>query len=172
MTLLLSAACEDRENQTVRPNGKAVQQEDGREVNSFPIGSDGDDDTVSFLRTETDTTADQPTLCLVFSKPLDPSISYEPYLSLKEKVASRASGQRLCIEGLNYGSTSVLTLRSGLPAADGSELLRDEQVTLTFTDRPPVVQFAGNGVILPRTDGHGIPIMTVNVPSVNVKITR
>ncbi|NNU16569.1 alpha-2-macroglobulin family protein [Parvularcula sp. ZS-1/3] len=125
-----------------------------------------------FQRTSVREDRIQPTLCLHFTKPLDPSADYEPFVEIERSVAIAVDGQALCIEGLDYGQEAELTLLAGLPSADGERLERDETVTLTFTDRPPVVQFAGNGIILPREDARGLAIQTVNVTEVSVRITR
>jgi uncharacterized protein YfaS (alpha-2-macroglobulin family) len=126
----------------------------------------------AFLRTSVLEDAASPTLCLHFTAPLDPSVSYEPYVRIVEKVAVRPEGERLCIEGLRYGQTARLTLRAGLPAADGESLPADEQLSLSFSDRPAVVRFAGDGFILPRSDARGLGILTVNVDEVDVTVSR
>ncbi|MEM7518167.1 MAG: alpha-2-macroglobulin family protein, partial [Planctomycetota bacterium] len=126
----------------------------------------------AFQRTETGDNADRPTLCLVFTEALDPEFDYEPFVAIEGDVALAASGQSLCVEGLSFGEEAKLTLREGLPSADGDLLASDETVTLTFADRPPVVRFSGNGVILPRRDAEGLAITTVNVPAVDVTISR
>ena len=67
--------------------------------------------------------------------PLDPEADYEPYLETDRSLTPSASGQELCLSGLRYGETAELTLRAGLPSADGQALETDEQVTLSFADR-------------------------------------
>ncbi|NRA29984.1 MAG: alpha-2-macroglobulin family protein [Parvularculaceae bacterium] len=130
------------------------------------------DDTFALLRTETDTTDENPTFCLVFSEPLDPQRDYEPFIGTRANLAVAAQGQQLCLQGLRYGDETSITVRQGLPAASGATLDSDETVQVTFGERPAVVQFAGNGIILPRTGGEGLAITTVNVDSVDVTITR
>ncbi|GGY55122.1 alpha-2-macroglobulin family protein [Parvularcula lutaonensis] len=126
----------------------------------------------AFQRTSVDTDAPQPTLCLHFTKALDPNVDYAPYLVTDRSVALAVQGQRLCIEGLDYGETATVTLLAGLPDADGGELQTDETVSLTFEDRPPVVSFAGNGIILPRSEARGLGVQTVNVDEVSIRITH
>jgi len=133
---------------------------------------DQSEDRLAFLRTETDTSGANPEFCLVFSSPLDPERNYEPFVAIDRNVAIAAKGERLCLAGLRYGEEAQLTVRAGLPDYDGRTLPRDETVAVTFGERPPAVQFAGNGVILPKKGGDGLAINTVNVESVSVRITR
>ncbi|MEM9839518.1 MAG: alpha-2-macroglobulin [Pseudomonadota bacterium] len=126
----------------------------------------------ALLRTETNTDGGRPSLCLVFSEPLAPRTDYEPYVEIDRSVALTVRGGRLCVNGLSYGEEVNLTLRKGLPSRSGRELEQDEDVLLSFSDRPPVVSFAGNGVVLPRTGGDGLAITTVNVEAVDVEVRR
>lgn len=140
-----------------------------RQSRSEPVGPEI---PFAFQRTETEENAERPTLCLVFTEALDPETDYEPFVDIDRNVAIAANGQRLCVEGLAFGDEAKLTLREGLPSADGDELTSDESVSLTFADRPAVVRFSGNGVILPRRDAEGLAITTVNVPAVDVSVSR
>jgi uncharacterized protein YfaS (alpha-2-macroglobulin family) len=42
---------------------------------------------------------------------------------------------------LTYGQVRSVTLRAGLPAADGRTLERDVETELSFDDRPPMSAF-------------------------------
>lgn len=126
----------------------------------------------SFLRYAVNTEASAPELCLTFSEALAQDTDYSAYLDMNAQVTLRTDGSRLCLGGLSYGQERSVTLRAGLPSADGDKLERDETFTLTFDDRPPVVTFAGSGVILPRIDADGLALTTVNVDEVEVRISR
>lgn len=125
-----------------------------------------------YLRYAADVQGDAPRLCLTFSGALDPEVDYSAYVEINEPVALSVDGSRLCIGGLSFGQTRTLTLREGLPSADGRKLATEERETLTFASRPSYVGFPGGGVILPRVDADGIPIETVNVETVRVTVTR
>jgi uncharacterized protein YfaS (alpha-2-macroglobulin family) len=125
-----------------------------------------------YLRYAADIDSDAPRLCLTFSGPLDPDIDYSAYVEVDEPVALNVDGSRLCIGGLSFGQTRTLTLREGLPSADGRRLETEETDTLSFASRPAYVGFAGTGVILPRVDADGVAIETVNVDAVRVTVTR
>jgi uncharacterized protein YfaS (alpha-2-macroglobulin family) len=125
-----------------------------------------------YLRFAVDTEAATPELCLVFSGALDPAIDYSPYVAIDEPVSVSVSGSQLCLGGLTYGQVRSVTLREGLPAADGRTLERDVETELSFDDRPAYVGFSGNGVILPRIDADGLAIETVNVDEVEITVRR
>jgi hypothetical protein len=129
-------------------------------------------DAFEYVRFNVDTNAATPQLCLTFSAPLDPGIDYAPYVAIEDSVSVSVSGSQLCLGGLSYGQARSVTLREGLPAADGRALERDVTTQLSFDDRPARVAFSGNGIILPRIDADGLAIETVNVDEVAVTVTR
>ncbi|WP_270373846.1 alpha-2-macroglobulin family protein [Marinicauda sp. Alg238-R41] len=125
-----------------------------------------------YLRYSAELSGQQPRLCLAFSGALDPEVDYSAYVSVDEPVALNVEGSRLCIGGLSFGQTRTVTLREGLPSADGRELSAEVSETLSFASRPAFVGFSGDGVILPRIEADGLPIETVNVDEVRVRLTR
>lgn len=125
-----------------------------------------------YVRYAVDTDQPTPALCLTFSDALDPSVDYASYIAMDGNVALQTAGARLCLGGLSYGETRQVTLRAGLPSADGEKLAQDETLTLTFDDRPPLVAFSGNGIILPRLDADGLALQTVNVDEVQIVVRR
>ena len=129
-------------------------------------------DQFDYLRYAINSESATPELCLTFSGALDPSADYSPYVQIDEPVSLQAEGSRLCVGGLNFGQTRQLTLRAGLPAADGRALARDVTTTLVFDDRPARVAFSGSGIILPRIEADGLAIQTVNVEEVAVTVRR
>lgn len=135
-----------------------------------------DTETFRFVRTTTQESGPAPEACLVFNKPLDETghVKYEDYVRLQPEaqVASRVERQKLCLAGLNFGGAYKVTLRPGLPAAgQGGKLEEEQQVAVTFGDREPVVAL-GQGFILPRETSDGLPITTVNVDRLAVKLYR
>ena len=128
----------------------------------------------TYFRYRIDTSQDDPLACFVFSAALDPETDYSPYVEFRPafKPALSVEGRELCVGGLTFGSERTATLLSGLPAADGRTLKRQEDVPIDFADRPPYVGFKGTGVILPREDADGLPIETVNVDKVEVTVSR
>jgi uncharacterized protein YfaS (alpha-2-macroglobulin family) len=128
-----------------------------------------------FERVDVETAQETAEACLVFSRPLirDGSVHYEDYLVLTPAVqpALRLDGQRLCLSGLAFGVEYQALLRQGLPAADGAKLGSDTKLPLALRDRPPVLAFR-DGLILPRENAAGVPITTVNIDRVALKVIR
>lgn len=129
----------------------------------------------AFHRVDIDTTKPQAEACIVFTRPLDASgrTNYKDYLAIDPdtRVALHVVGERLCLAGLDFAKTYNVTLKSGLPSAAGDKLVEDETIPVELRDKPSIVQFNG-GIILPRANMKGVPLTTVNVSKVNVKLIR
>ncbi|HWE72795.1 MAG TPA: alpha-2-macroglobulin [Stellaceae bacterium] len=114
--------------------------------------------------------------CFHFSETLDSRAEahYSDYVAVEPALTPslRASGSDLCLGGLAYGTDYRITLRQGLPAKSGARIAADETVPVTLGDRAPLVAVSGDGFILPRAEGKGIAIQTVNVGSVKIHVLR
>jgi uncharacterized protein YfaS (alpha-2-macroglobulin family) len=170
--LLTVCACSDGNETVPGETQDAPRTQDGSLRVETPAKGTSRDEPFAFQRLAVDDSGDAPLLCLHFTEALEAGRDYAPFIGIDRSVAVTAEGQRLCVAGLGYGDEASLTLRAGLPSADGETLPEDESVQLTFEDRPPFVGFAGNGVILPMDGADGLGITTVNVPAVDVTITR
>ena len=128
----------------------------------------------AYLRYAVDTSGPTPTACLSFSEALDPEVDYSTYVRFRPnfQAAFTVNGRDLCIGGLSFSSDRRAILLSGLPSADGDTLAEEEELRIDFSDRPPYVGFKGSGVILPRIDADGLPIETVNVDALTVRVVR
>lgn len=128
----------------------------------------------AFLRYRIDVSQDAPELCLRFTAALDPEVDYRAYVAVEPDmpVAITASGETLCVGGLGFGEGQAVTLRTGLPSADGRALEADEVIAIEFGDRPAYVGIAGDGVILPRVEADGLAIETVNVDLLDIRLMR
>jgi uncharacterized protein YfaS (alpha-2-macroglobulin family) len=129
----------------------------------------------AFRRLEIDTTKPQAEACLVFTRPLDASgrTHYEDYLSIdpETKVATHVVDDRLCMAGLSFNATYNVTLKTGFPDAAGDKLTEEETVPVELRDKPALVRFSG-GIILPRENAEGVPVTTVNISKLNLKLIR
>lgn len=127
-----------------------------------------------YFRYAPDTSGTQPRACLVFSQPLDADVDYSTYVRMRPAVrpAYNVNGRELCLEGLDFARSYTATVLEGLPADDGRVLEREEDVQISFEDRPAYVGFKGSGVILPRDNADGLPVETVNVDQVEVTVFR
>jgi uncharacterized protein YfaS (alpha-2-macroglobulin family) len=129
----------------------------------------------AFRRLEIDVSKPQAEACLVFTRALDASgkTHYEDYLSIDPalRIAARVVDARLCLSGMAFDKTYNVTLKTGLPDAAGDKLASEETVPVELRDKPSLVRFAG-GIILPRDNAAGVPVTTVNIDKLNVKIIR
>ena len=129
----------------------------------------------AFRRLEIDISKPQAEACLVFTRALDASgrTHYEDYLAIDPaiRVAARVVDTRLCLAGLAFDKTYNVTLKTGLPAAAGDKLAAEETVPVELRDKPSLVRFAG-GIILPRDNAAGVPVTTVNIDKLTLKIIR
>jgi len=127
----------------------------------------------AFQRLEIDTTKPQAEACFVFTRDLDASgkTHYEDYLAIDPatKTVTHVVDQRLCVSGLDFNTTYNVTLKAGLPDAAGDKLLDEETVPVELRDKPSVVRFTG-GIILPRDNAQGVPVTTVNIAKLRVKL--
>ena len=128
-----------------------------------------------FRRVEVDTTKPQAEACLVFTGDLDASgkTRYGDYISIdpKVRVATHVVDTRLCLAGLDFNTTYNVTLKKGLPSAAGDTLTEEETVPVELRDKPSIVRFSG-GIVLPRENAQGVPVTTVNISKLRVKLIR
>ncbi|MFN3212091.1 MAG: alpha-2-macroglobulin family protein [Henriciella sp.] len=165
---------EEAEGQVVERSRSAQVAADRRERERQRLAQREGEQRFAYVRYAPDTSDSLPKACLVFSEPLDPSADYSIYAPMDDgvEVAYDVNGAQLCLSGLSFAASYTLTLTEGLPSEDGDELGREEEVQISFEDRPPYVGFSGSGVILPREDADGLAIETVNVDRVKVKVSR
>ena len=129
----------------------------------------------AFRRLEIDVSKPQAEACLVFTRSLDASgkTHYQDYLAIDPvvRIAARVVDTRLCLSGLAFDKTYNVTLKPGLPSAGGDRLASEETVPVELRDKPSLVRFSG-GIILPRDNVAGVPVTTVNVDRLSLKIIR
>ncbi len=129
----------------------------------------------AFRRLDIDVSKAQAEACLVFTRQLDASgrTHYEDYLTIDPtvRVATRVVDTRLCLSGMAFDKTYNVTLKTGFPAATGEKLAAEETVPVELRDKPSLVRFAG-GIILPRENVAGVPVTTVNIDKLTLKIIR
>ena len=87
------------------------------------------------------------------------------------RIAARVVDTRLCLAGLAFDKTYNVTLKTGLPSSGGDKLTEAETVPVELRDKPSLVRFSG-GIILPRENAAGVPVTTVNIEKLSLKIIR
>ena len=129
----------------------------------------------SFRRLDVDVSKAQAEACLVFTRALDASgrTHYEDYISIDPalKVAVRVVDTQLCLAGMAFDKTYNVTLKTGFPSARGDKLTEEETVPVELRDKPALVRFNG-GIILPRDNAAGVPVTTVNIEKLALKVIR
>ncbi|MBF0455122.1 MAG: alpha-2-macroglobulin family protein [Magnetococcales bacterium] len=119
-------------------------------------------------------------LALVFSQKLDRTRLYDSYLTLFDPQQQQVVGgwvlgedqRTLFFPHIDPETTYTVQIQPGLPALSGSTLAQKESRTLTTRAVIPAYGFVGSGMILPSGLSEGLPIMTVNVPEVDIEFLR
>ncbi len=142
---------------------------------SVPVDEPAAEDGFVFTRLEIKTGEEEPQACFVFSEPLaEADVRYSDFVRLGDgdtTAVVTATGPLLCMGGLAFGTDYTVTLREGLPALSGARLAYDETVPVSLSDRPAAVSF-GSGIVLPRESANGVPITTVNVDKLKIRVMR
>lgn len=122
-----------------------------------------------------DTEAAEPRICVQLSEDLPRSgVDFASFVTLDGAPAPAvdASGQQICVEGLQHGRHYGVTLRRGLPSALGETLLQDVSLSIYVRDRSPSIRFTGDNFVLPSTMRRGIPLVSVNTDSAEISLYR
>ena len=90
----------------------------------------------------------------------------------QDKPALSVDERQICVEGLKHGEHYSITMRAGIPSVVKENLSKTAEFNIYVRDRKPFVRFTGRAYVLPRTGQRGIPLVSVNTPSVNVNVFR
>ncbi|WP_289040747.1 alpha-2-macroglobulin family protein [uncultured Aliiroseovarius sp.] len=126
------------------------------------------------VETKVESDSATPRICAVFSEELiKAGTDYTPFVQLPEtQLVVTASGDQLCVDGVEHGNSYRIVLRKGLPAASDETLTRPVDLTLYVRDRGPAVRFTSRAYVLPRLGDIAIPLETVNMAQVDLKLSR
>jgi len=122
-----------------------------------------------------DTEAAAPRICVQLSEELPRSgVDFSSFVTVDGAPAPAvdASGQQVCVEGLQHGRSYQVTLRRGLPSTVGEVLEDDVALTIYVRDRSPALRFTGDSFVLPSGMRRGIPLVSVNTDSANISLYR
>ena len=120
-----------------------------------------------------DSDAASPRVCFNFSEPLAQGrVDFTPFVAVSgaANAAITTENAQLCVDGLRHGERYAFVLRQGLPSSVGESLLKSADYEVYVRDRSPQVRFTGRNYVLPRTGQEGIPVVSVNTPSVEVSV--
>lgn len=118
--------------------------------------------------------ARSPRICMTFSESLvAEGIEYSDYVRFPVAgLATDVNDRQLCIDGVKHGQRYQFSLREGLPAANGETLQKTTKLNVYVKDRDPSVRFTGRSYVLPRSQNATVPIVSVNLEKVDLKIYR
>ena len=122
-----------------------------------------------------DADAASPRACFQFSEALPGRrTDFSPFVVVagQDKPALSVDDKQLCVEGLRHGEHYSVTLRAGLPSVVKENLLEPADISVYVRDRTPLARFVGKAYVLPRGGQRGIPVVSVNTPSVKIAIYR
>ncbi|UFS65675.1 alpha-2-macroglobulin family protein [Paracoccus denitrificans] len=123
--------------------------------------------------TQVEAEGKMPRFCAVMSRELSSGTDYAQFLRLPGRdLTVEADGERLCVAGLTHGQDVELTLRAGLPAADGETLARDVTLKGYVRDRAPSVRFPGRAYVLPASGNQRLSMVTVNADTIDLRLLR
>jgi uncharacterized protein YfaS (alpha-2-macroglobulin family) len=83
-----------------------------------------------------------------------------------------ARGDTLCLDGLKHGETYQVELLAGFPAASGETMPDTFKGRIVIPDRKPAISFSGAGYVLPREGSAGLPVTTINLDRVKLRLVR
>jgi uncharacterized protein YfaS (alpha-2-macroglobulin family) len=134
-----------------------------------------DDHGFRLIDYSVDSDSASPRVCFQFSEELPGKrTDFSPFVSLagQDKPAVSVDEKQLCVEGLKHGERYGITVRAGLPSTVKETLAKTAEFSVYVRDRSPFVRFTGKAYVLPRTGQRGIPVVSVNTPSVAIKVYR
>jgi uncharacterized protein YfaS (alpha-2-macroglobulin family) len=116
-----------------------------------------------------------PRACVQFSEALVKiGTDYAPFVTIDGAApkAVEAKGSEICVEGLTHGQRYKLAFRAGLPSSVDESLEAQVDLDIYVPDRSASVRFTGDSFVLPSTARRGIPIVSVNTQSADLKLYR
>ncbi len=123
-----------------------------------------------------DNDAASPRACFTFTEDLKTGgkVDYTPFVAVSGLASPAISVEtrQLCVDGLEHGKRYGIVLRAGLPSTVGEDLPTAIDYDIYVRDRSPQVRFTGRNYVLPSTGQEGLPVVTVNTPSVQVAVHR
>jgi hypothetical protein len=114
--------------------------------------------------------------CLRFNEQIEAKsdISYGTFVRSEPKLDGivTARGDTLCLEGMRHGAIYNVEVLTGLPAATGEQMREKFATRIVVPDRKPQIRFSGAGYVLPKQDTSGLPVTTINVDKVKLRLLR
>ncbi len=117
-----------------------------------------------------------PSACIIFSQTLRKGLPLKPedYIRIDPgtDIDVEAKDNQICLRGLGHGRTYNLTVRAGLAGADSARLYGEAKRRFVVPDRRERVLFSTSAYVLPRSAHETLPVKTVNLDTVKLKLYR
>ncbi len=145
----------------------------------FAAESGSSPDAFRVLDISERTYAGGPAIAVLLSAPLDPTIRHDDHLRisdprqlLKSAWVLSDDNRTLYFPHVEPETEYSVTVLPSLTDADGRSLGERQSQAVTTRKITPVVSFASEGLILPAGMTDGLPVVTVNVPAVDIEFFR
>ena len=155
----LRLSLDQREAADVRASYEKMREDHGFRLLDYAVDSD----------------STSPRACFQFSEELPGKrTDFSPFVAVagQDKPALSVDEKQLCVEGLRHGERYAITLRAGLPSTVRETLAKAADFSIFVRDRSPLARFTSKAYVLPRTGQRGIPVVSVNTPTVAIKVYR
>jgi alpha-2-macroglobulin len=114
--------------------------------------------------------------CLRFNEKIGKggNISYDSFVRSEPKLDGvvTARSDTLCLDGMKHGGIYNIEVLAGLPAETGERLRETFSTRVVVPDRKPQLRFSGTGYVLPKQGTSGLPLTTINVDKVKLRLLR
>jgi alpha-2-macroglobulin len=119
-------------------------------------------------------------LQLEFSQPLASAQEFDTFIVVKNSKNEVIKGAWVLAEDntqlrfpyVDASENYTVLIRAGITAADGKTLGKEEERKIFTGPLEPAVGFASQGSVLPAKESRGLPVVSINVPEVDVEFFR
>ncbi|WP_407909372.1 alpha-2-macroglobulin family protein [Lysobacter claricitrinus] len=164
----LGACKRDTDGELPTPGGEAIR---ARRVAAGEFG---------IASVYPDKSDDELAIAVEFSRPLAPTQPFDGLIVVRDDKGGRVDGGWVLDEGakiLRFPHVEpsrhyLVVAYPGLTAADGSRIGSQLERKVYTGPLDPVVGFASQGSVLPARETRGLPVVSINVPEVDVEFLR
>ncbi len=170
LALMTLAGCRrDADGQLPAPSGEAIQAK-AEAVKGFVL-------VAAYPDQKGD---EQLAIALEFSKPLVGTQSFDELIAVTDNNGAVVKGswvlsddaKLLRFPHVDASREYAVAIKAGLTAASGERLAGPVSRQVYTGPLDPVVGFASQGSVLPARESRGLPVVSVNVPEVDVEFLR
>src|SRR5271166_5959458 len=127
-------------------------------------------------KVEVQAEADAARACLRFNEEIGTKggVAHGSFVRSEPKLDGivTARGDTMCLDGMKHGTVYQVEILAGLPATTGEQMRANFTTRIAVPDRKPQIRFSGTGYVLPKEGTAGLPLTTVNVDLVKLRLLR